>query len=109
MASLTEQVDSILRQYPFGRASAAKRGRNPNWPWVPIIDYGKQKVSVHATRTAQIRNRAYRTREEACACARQCIDEATAHLRSHLLDPRYRALREQYGLPRELVEEAANV
>lgn len=104
MDRITEQVDSILRDYPFGRASAAKRGRNPKFPWVPVIDYGKQKTSIHATRTSQIRGRAYRTREEAVDCAQTAINNATAHLRSKFLDPRYRALREQYGLPRELVE-----
>jgi hypothetical protein len=42
----------------FGEATAVKRGRNPRWPFVPVIR--------HATgRTEQVRGFAYETRDAA--------------------------------------------
>lgn len=94
---------SDLRQPNFGKASAAKRGRNPRFPYVPIIDYGPQEGVVPCTRTEQIRKRAFATREEAIACAQRVIERNIAVHERTLVTPRYRALREQCGLPRELV------
>lgn len=99
---LPAAVDVVLASHPFGRASAAKRGRNPNWPWVPVVDYGEQAIGPNATRTKQIPGRAYATRDEAVACAERCISRAREHMRARFLDPCCRALREQYGLPREI-------
>ncbi len=84
------------------RASAAKRGRNPKFPWVPIIDYGLQTTGVHRTRTEQLRAKAFANRADAVAYAQRTLDARAEDLRRKLADPRYRALREQHGLPREL-------
>jgi hypothetical protein len=80
------------------RASAAKRGRNPAFPYVPVIDYGEQKIGVHRTRTEQIRARAFATREEAVAYAERVIAAREQELTRKLADPRHRALRQQYGV-----------
>lgn len=85
----------------LGKASAAKRGRNPRWPYVPIIDYGPQEFGVHAVHTQQIKGKAFATRDEAVAYAQRVIDHQRALLAKHLALPGYRALREQHGLPRE--------
>lgn len=77
-----------------GKPTAVKRGRNPRWPYVPVIDHG--------THTEQIVKRAFATRDEAIACAARVIEGRAADLARKLADPRYRALREQYGLPREI-------
>lgn len=52
------------------RASAAKRGRNPRFPYVPIVI--RADGSTHNTNT---RN-AYATREQAVAYAQLWIDTA---------------------------------
>jgi hypothetical protein len=52
------------------RASAVKRGRNPRFPYVPVII--RADGSAHNTNT---RN-AYATREEAVAYAQKWIDHA---------------------------------
>jgi hypothetical protein len=80
------------------RAAAVKRGRNPKFPYVPIIDYGEQKIGVHSTRTEQIIGKAFCTREEAIAYADRVIVAREEELARKLADPRYRALRQQYGI-----------
>lgn len=88
----------------FGTAAAAKRGRSRLLPYVPIIDFGEQPAgSVLRTRTEQIRGRAFADRDLAVAYAQRVIDARTAQHERHLVTPRMRALREQEGLPRELV------
>ena len=57
------------------RASAVKRGRNPRFPYVPVIV--RDDGSTHNTNT---RN-AYATREEAVAFAQRWIDHAFASRR----------------------------
>jgi len=49
-----------------------------------------------------VRALAYVTREEALAAAAATIQARRNDLRQKLMDPRYRALREQYGLPRNI-------
>lgn len=98
----TEKIAAVVASVDFGKASAAKRGRNPKWPYVPIIDYGKQAVGSHCTRTEQIRGKAFATRDEAVAYAQKHIDRARTLLAENLGERRSRALREHYGLPREL-------
>lgn len=85
-----------------GTPSAAKRGRNPNWPYVPIIDHGEQSIGVYRTRTRQLRGKAFETRAEAVAYAESAIQESRRKLAARLIDPRERALRESVGLPREI-------
>lgn len=80
-------------------ATAAKRGRNPRWPYVPVLNYGDLRPM---SPTHQIRGRAFATRPEAVADAQEWIDRARAALADELARPNYRALREYHGLPREL-------
>lgn len=100
--NVLEQIDAVVASIDFGVASAVKRGRNPAYPYVPVIKYPNR----NSTREQKSRNPyagvAYRTREEAVAKAQACIDASREHLRRHLADPRTRAYREQLGLPREL-------
>lgn len=102
MSRLQEQIDALLDAYPFGKPSAAKRGRNPRWPYVPIIDFGEQPTGIHRTRTEQIRGRAFAEREEAVAYAGRVIAARKADMERKLAEPRYRAMREQFGLPRDI-------
>lgn len=54
------------------KASAVKRGRNPAFPYVPVVI--REDGSTHNTNT---RN-AYATRDEAVAYAQRWIDHAQA-------------------------------
>lgn len=89
-----EQLDDIVSGADFGTATAQKRGRNPRWPYVPVI--------IHTGYQQQICGLAFATRDEAVACGERHIAGLRAGLRQKLLEPRYRALREQYGLPQEM-------
>jgi len=94
-----EQIETAVESQNWGIASAAKRGTNPDFPYVPIIEYtvnGKPK-----TRNP-IKGYAFATREEAVAIAQIQIDALKAAIKAQLAEPRKRALREQYGLPREM-------
>ena len=93
--------EQIAAEFDFGKPSAAKRGRRKEWPFVPIINYGRQPVGVYMTRTMQLKGLAYATREEAVERAAKHIDGNRTELARKLRDPRYRALRLQYGLPEE--------
>jgi hypothetical protein len=77
----------------LGTASARKTGRNPEWPYVPVIitDIGRPSQG-------QILGRAFKTRAEAIAYAEAHIARARASLESKLAQPRFRALRAQYGI-----------
>jgi len=60
------------------RATAMKRGRNPKWPWVPVLIHEEQWEPInpdHATmpRQEQIRGIAYATRIEALAAAQKVV------------------------------------
>ena len=84
----------------IGTASAAKRGRNPQWPWVPIIDLSA--LQCRGLKTQQVRGKAFATREEAVAYAERVVASRKRALERALADPRQRALREAHGLPREI-------
>lgn len=90
----SDQVEQIAAAQNFGIASAVKRGRRPEWPYVPIVDHG--------THTEQLRGLAYATRFEAVERAQKAINARREGLRRQLRDPGCRALREHFGLPREL-------
>jgi hypothetical protein len=76
----------------LGTASARKAGRNPSWPYVPVL-------IVHGgTVTSQIKGRAFATRAEAVAYAEAHIAAERAALACKLAEPRYRALRAQHGV-----------
>lgn len=97
-ADIAAAVDAY---YAHITASAAKRGRRPEWPYVPIVVYGPTEGCPRGY-TQQIRARAYATRAEALAAAEQHIARGREALAADLADPRKRALREQHGLPRDL-------
>jgi hypothetical protein len=84
----------------FGTASAAKRGRNPKWPYCPVIDHGAGRHGV--TGKEQLLGRAFATRDEAVRDAAATIDARRARLAASLADPRHRAQRAHYGFPPEL-------
>lgn len=98
-----DRIAAAAAAADYGKATAAKRGRNPKWPYVPIIDH---RATPDRSRgyTQQIRGKAFATREEAVAYAQATIDANRAALAKRLADKGQRALREQYGLPRELEE-----
>lgn len=89
-----------MRAAAVGTPSAAKRGRSPQWPWVPIIDLSA--LQSRGLKTQQVCGKAFATREEAVAYAERVIASRKAALEKALADPRQRALREAHGLPREL-------
>ena len=83
----------------FGTPSARKTGRNPKYPYVPVItDLGHHS---DGSGQQQIKGLAYATREEAVEAATRHIARERQTLAERLAEPRHRALREQHGLPRE--------
>lgn len=104
MSAVDAQVAAAVAAECFGRATARRSGRDPRWPWVAVIDHGTQATGVHAQYTETVRGKAFVDRDAAVACAERVIAARRAILAGKLLDARYRSLREQYGLPRELGE-----
>jgi hypothetical protein len=96
-------IEAVVAEADFGTASARKGGRHPKWPYVPVIVYDDGRGDERQ-RTSQVIGRAYATRDEAVASAQRQIDHMRARLGVKLRNPRLRALREQYGLPRELAD-----
>ncbi|RDI17260.1 hypothetical protein DEU38_12396 [Rhodococcus sp. AG1013] len=92
-----QDVATAAANADLGSPGAVKRGRNSRWPYVPILE-------LTGGRAQQLRGLAYATRGEAVARAEREIAAARASLARRLLVPRHRALREQFGLPRELPE-----
>ena len=100
MSALVDEIARVVADVDFGRASARKRGSHADLPYVPVIEV---KSSIGETRTENpARGRAYATRDEAVAAAQRQIEKRRRHLAEQLAEPRFRALREWYGLPREL-------
>lgn len=99
MLTFDEQIEAIVSARNYGKPTAAKRGRNPRWPYVPVIDHSPE---IGKQRTEQIKKRAYVTREEAVAYAASVIEARKAHDRQLLKDPRMRAVRRAAGLPEDL-------
>lgn len=86
--------EDVANGIDLGQATAVKRGRDPRWPYVPVIDHG--------TYTSQVRGLAFATRAEAIEAAAAHIEANRTNIAVMLAQPRHRALREQYGLPREI-------
>lgn len=94
MTKTASLISAAVEAADFGRPSARKSGRRAEWPYVPVI--------VANGRQSQILRRAFATREEAVDHAAEHIAELRADLARRLALPQMRALRERYGLPREL-------
>jgi hypothetical protein len=94
-AEITAAVDAYDARVGRSTPTARKTGRNPKWPYVPvlILSGGQQQ---------QIRGLAYATRPEAIAAAERHIAAIRRRVERDLADPACRALREHYGLPREI-------
>lgn len=106
MATVSEAIERWRAE--AGTPDAAKRGRNPVFPYVPIINHTETlKGGATRNRTEQVRGFAYITRDEAVQKAQAVIDGRVEYFKRKIDERGARALREQYGLPREL--EAANV
>lgn len=99
--TLDDAITRVVATVDFGTPSAAKRGRNPKFPYVPIVKHTEGGPSGNGW-THQLLGLAYVTREEAVERAQKHIDAARASLARQLTEPRMRALRESYGLPREI-------
>lgn len=95
-------IERAVAARDFGVAAARKTGRNPRFPYVPVV----RRTDPETGRTfdAQILARAFEHRAAALAFAERHLALARARTRESLADRRYRALREDYGLPRELEE-----
>lgn len=94
MPTLLQEITEIVTAQNFGKPTAVKRGRHPQWPYVPVIDHG--------THTEQLKGFAYPTRAEALGMARRTIEARRHSLLVRLQEPRHRALRKQHGLPTEI-------
>lgn len=98
-----DAVTEVVAGTDFGKASARKSGRDPRWPFVPIIDWSERLEREGGfQRTEQVLGLAYETRAEAVAAAQAMIDKRRAAMDADLRDPRKWALREWHGLPRDL-------
>lgn len=95
----TTRIQEAAAGADFGRAWARKSGRTERLPYVPVLVV---KNDVGTEIQCQIRGLAYISRGDAVEAAQRHIDRARADLAERLADPRQRALREQYGLPREI-------
>lgn len=95
---MEQAIEQAVAAREWGTPSAAKRGRNPSWPYVPVI-VGSPRGGRDDRE--QVLGKAFATRDEAVAYALRVIESRKAHFAEQLSDPRYRALRESCGLPRE--------
>jgi hypothetical protein len=91
---MSTQIEQAAAAADFGEPTARKAGRDTRWPYVPVL--------LVEGRQAQIRGLAYETRAEAVEAAERHITAARRTLAARLAEPRCRALREQYGLPRDI-------
>jgi hypothetical protein len=106
---LGDRIDEVVAKRDFGAPSAAKRGRNPKYPYVPTVKLrsdGSQLGGYGSARTRQLTGLAYAARDEAVTRAQTQIDEYRRRFAVDLCRPNARALREQYGLPRDPLAEA---
>lgn len=104
-AEFDAKVAEVVAALFLGEPSAAKRGRNPAWPYVPVVDFTREGMTgPHATRTEQLKGFAFQTREAAVEFARGHIAGRRLSLAASLKMPRMRALRRHHGLPEEIPE-----
>jgi hypothetical protein len=100
--SIVELIDAAVAGANFGTAAAVQRGRNPKLPYVPVIAWATDRW-VQGECTRQLKG-AHATRDAAIQVAQDQIDASREELRRRLAVPNLRALRQSYGLPRELEE-----
>lgn len=92
----TKTPAEAAREADFGRPSARKSGRRSEWPYVPVLIV--QTDVPGRTQEQQIVGLAFATREEAIAAAEGHILRLRHVLQAKLEQPRFRALRAQYGV-----------
>jgi len=95
VAGIAERITAAVEAKDWGTPGAVKRGNDPRWPYVGII-------KLNGRTRNPLGRRAYATREEAIAAVKAHIEHLKATEREKLAEPRYRALRETYGLPSEI-------
>jgi len=66
--TLQEQIEAAVESLNWGVGDAAKRGRNPAYPYVPIIRHAREGRLQTTNPTRRV---AFATREEATACAQR--------------------------------------
>lgn len=98
--ALADDIRRVVAAAKIGEPGAVKRGRDARWRYVPVI------VSGDGRTQNPVRGRAYATREEAVEAARRHIEAWRDDLAKRLADPRQRALRASYGLPRDVTDDA---
>lgn len=99
--NIAEMIEQKVSGADFGQPSARKTGRDPRWPYVPVIAH-PATPSAPKPWQQQVLGKAYATRQEALAAAESHITAQRSALAHKLAEPRMRALREHYGLPTEL-------
>lgn len=92
--------EAVAGAADFGQPSARKTGRRAEWPFVPVLLVTDPSNGVQSQQ--QLKGVAFATRAEAVDYATEHVAQARRALAERLAEPRNRALREQYGLPREL-------
>lgn len=100
MTALADRIAAVVTEADLGRADALKRGRCRTWPYVPVVLH--QVPALDRERTEPVLRFAFRTRAEAVDFAERTITHRREALARKLADPRYRALRQQFGLPRDI-------
>lgn len=97
---LSDQIAAAVAAHFEGhKATAAKRGRNPRYPYVPVISRPSERFG---SSTSQILRRAFEDRAAAVECAERHLEAERRKLTEDLALPNHRAQREHYGLPREI-------
>jgi hypothetical protein len=91
----------------LGAASAAKRGRHPKFPYVPVVvtmTHPNDDLPDMVFRRTwnPIKGVAFATRDEAVAKAQNWIDGFRVSIARELAEPRMRANRIHHGFPMEL-------
>lgn len=101
MTTLGGLIANAVAIASFGTATAHRRGRDPRWPYVPVIVHDGG-VALSATRQETITGKAFASRVAAVAYAEGVIETRRRRLAEALADPTKRSLREVHGLPREI-------
>ena len=84
------------------RPGAAKRGRNPRLPYVPLIRWTDETGTRRSVNPE--RGKAFGTREEALDFAAKELEYRRFYIAVSLAMPSQRKFREEFGLPRDLDE-----